>query len=67
LSGKSTFNSDINYDGKVNTGDLGSLNQAKTNFNKGIFDATADINGDGLINTLDASALTADIKLKLSV
>ncbi|MCX5984418.1 MAG: dockerin type I domain-containing protein [Nostocales cyanobacterium LacPavin_0920_SED1_MAG_38_18] len=67
LSGKSTFNSDINYDGKVNTGDLGSLNQARTNFNKGIFDATTDINGDGLINTLDASALTADIKLKLSV
>ncbi|MTJ42475.1 Calx-beta domain-containing protein [Dolichospermum flos-aquae] len=67
LSGKSTFNSDINYDGKVNTGDLGSLNQARTNFNKGIFDGTADITGDGLINTLDASALTADIKLKLSV
>ena len=67
LSGKSTFNSDINYDGKVNTGDLGSLNQARTNFNKGIFDATTDINGDGLINTLDASALTADIRLKLSV
>ncbi|WP_217359757.1 dockerin type I domain-containing protein, partial [Dolichospermum sp. UHCC 0352] len=67
LSGKSTFNSDINYDGKVNTGDLGSLNQAKTNFDNGIFDATADITGDGFINTLDASALIADIKLKLSV
>ena len=67
LSGKSTFNSDINYDGKVNTGDLGSLNQARTNFNKGIFDGTADITGDGLINTLDARALTADIRLKLSV
>nr|WP_168652943.1 MULTISPECIES: choice-of-anchor L domain-containing protein [unclassified Dolichospermum] len=67
LSGKSTFNSDINYDGKVNTGDLGSLNQAKKNFDNGIFDATADITGDGFINTLDASALTADIKLKLSV
>ena len=67
LSGKSTFNSDINYDGKVNTGDLGSLNLAKTNFNKGIFDATADINRDGLIDTLDVNALTADIKLKLSV
>ncbi|WP_053538080.1 Calx-beta domain-containing protein [Anabaena sp. WA102] len=67
LSGKSTFNSDINYDGKVNTGDLGSLNQARTNFNRGIFDGTADINGDGLISTLDANALTADIRLKLSV
>jgi hypothetical protein len=67
LSGKSTFNSDINYDGKVNTGDLGSLNQARTNFNRGIFDGTADITGDGLISTLDASALTADIRLKLSV
>ncbi|MFM7371402.1 MAG: hypothetical protein ACKO2Z_27145, partial [Sphaerospermopsis kisseleviana] len=53
LSGKSTFNSDINYDGRVGTGDLGPLNNARRNFNNGIYDGTADINGDGLINNND--------------
>jgi len=67
LSGKSTFNSDINYDGKVNTGDLGSLNQARVNYNKGILDPTADINGDGIINNLDVSVLLSENKQSVFV
>jgi hypothetical protein len=65
LSGKSTFNSDVNYDGKVNTGDLGSLNQARMNYNKGILDPTADITGDGLFNNLDVAMLQSENKLSL--
>lgn len=47
LVGASTFNSDINYDGSVNLGDLGVFNNAV-----GVtpVDPTADINGDGAIN-----------------
>lgn len=47
LVGASTFNSDINYDGNVNLGDLGVFNSAV-----GVtpVDPTADINGDGAIN-----------------
>lgn len=47
LVGASTFNSDINYDGSVNLGDLGVFNNAV-----GIVpvDPTADINGDAAIN-----------------
>ncbi|MFM7572519.1 MAG: hypothetical protein ACKO4S_05180, partial [Snowella sp.] len=62
LSGKSTFNSDINYDGIVGTGDLGPLNQARANYKKGILDPTADINGDGMINSLDVSVLSSENK-----
>jgi hypothetical protein len=62
LSGKSTFNSDINYNGIVNTGDLGPLNLARKNYNQGIFDPTADINGDGMINSLDVSVLLSENK-----
>jgi hypothetical protein len=65
LSGKSTFNSDINYDGKVNTGDLGSLNQAAKNYKLGIFDPTTDINGDGMINSLDVSVLLSENKMSV--
>ena len=47
LVGASTFNSDINYDGSVNLGDLGVFNSAV-----GVVpvDPTADINGDAAIN-----------------
>ncbi|PZV25436.1 MAG: hypothetical protein DCF12_14945 [Snowella sp.] len=67
LSGKSTFNSDINYDGKVNTGDLGPLNLARKNYNQGIFDPTADINGDGLFNNADVLMLQSENKQSLFV
>jgi hypothetical protein len=60
LSGKSTFNSDINYDGKVSTGDLGSLNQAKLKY-----DPTADIDGNGVINNLDVSVLLSENKMSV--
>ena len=58
LSGKSTFDSDITYDGLVSFGDLGPLNaywgSESSNAN---FDATADINGDGVINGNDVEVL----------
>ncbi len=60
LSGKSTFNSDINYDGRVGAGDLGPLNNARRNFNNGIYDGTADINGDGLINSADVTIFNSE-------
>lgn len=47
LSGASTFNSDINYDGAVNFTDLGVFNNA---FGAPSVDPTADINGDAAIN-----------------
>ncbi|MFM7573716.1 MAG: hypothetical protein ACKO4S_11380 [Snowella sp.] len=65
LVGQSTFNSDVNYDGKVGTGDLGSLNQGKANLKKGIYDPTADINGDSLFNNLDVAMLQSENKLSL--
>ena len=65
LSGKSTFNSDVNYDGKVGVDDLGSLNQGKANLKKGIYDPTADITGDGLFNNLDVAMLQSENKLSL--
>lgn len=50
LSGASTFNSDINYDGAVNFTDLGVFNNA---FGAPSVDPTADINGDAAINLGD--------------
>lgn len=47
LSGASTFNSDINYDGAVNLTDLGVFNNA---YGAPTVDPTADINGDAAIN-----------------
>jgi len=65
LSGKSTFNSDINYDGRVGTGDLGALNNALKNFKNGIYDGTADINGDSLINNADLTVFSSERNLSL--
>lgn len=58
LSGKSTFESDINYDGLVSFGDLGPLN---ANWGRddqsNNWDPTADINGDGLVSFGDLGLL----------
>ncbi|MBE9073385.1 SdrD B-like domain-containing protein [Microcystis sp. LEGE 08355] len=66
LTGKSTFNSDITYNGKVDRGDLAPLQAA---FNSSIggskYDPTADINGDGGINLGDFLVLTSDYGLSL--
>ncbi|WP_177169546.1 choice-of-anchor L domain-containing protein [Cylindrospermopsis raciborskii] len=59
LQGKSTYDADINYDGKVSFGDLGPLNNAYKNFKEGIYDSTADINGDGDVGLGDLGLLTA--------
>ena len=68
LSGRSTFNSDISYDGAVNLGDLGIFN---ANFGSQIgdanFDFTADINRDGRINLGDLGVLNAEFGLSLPV
>ena len=67
LAGQSTFNSDINYDGSVNFGDLGPLN-----VNFGLtsadpnFDPTADINGDGAVNFGDLGPLNVEFGSVLS-
>jgi len=60
LEGHSTFDADINYDGKVNLGDLGVLraNYLKTTTSLG-WDPTADINQDGTINLGDYGLLRA--------
>ena len=67
LAGKSTFNSDINYDGLVSFGDLGSLNSnwgsESTDAN---WDATADINGDGLIGFGDLGQLNDEWNQELT-
>lgn len=51
LQGKSTYASDVNYDGSVNFGDMGIFNNnfglTSTSPN---WDPTADINGDGAVN-----------------
>lgn len=67
LSGQSTFNGDISYDGTVDSGDLDVLS---TNFgtttSSSNFDPTADINGDGRINLTDLGLLNAQFGLSLS-
>jgi hypothetical protein len=65
LSGKSTFNSDINYDGRVGVGDLGVLNNARKNFKSNIYDGTADINGDNLIDNSDLTIFNSEKNLSL--
>lgn len=60
LAGKATFHADVNYDGRVNFGELGILN---SNFGRRAgdpgWDPTADINGDGFINLADLGLLNA--------
>jgi len=60
IEGHSTFDADINYDGKVNLGDLGVLraNYLKTTTSPD-WDPTADINQDGTINLGDYGLLRA--------
>ena len=61
LAGKSTFNSDISYDGQVNLADLGVLN---TRFGSSQgdtrYDSSADITGDGLINLAELAILNVE-------
>ena len=66
LRGVSTFNSDVNYDARVNLGDLGPLNAnwGKTPADPN-WDPTADINGDDVINLSDFSPLTSEFGLSL--
>lgn len=60
LVGKPTFHADLNYDGRVNLGELGVLN---SNFGRRAggagWDPTADINGDGIINLADLGLFNA--------
>ena len=67
LEGQSTFNSDINYDGLVSLGDLGTLNSnwgiQSTDAN---WDATADINGDGLVGIGDLGLLNSEWNQELT-
>ncbi|QNP30991.1 cadherin repeat domain-containing protein [Cylindrospermopsis curvispora] len=60
LRGKSTFNGDLSYDGKVSFGDLGPLtaNWDRTSITTP-WDPTADINGDGKVGFGDLGQLTA--------
>ena len=67
LAGKSTFDSDISYDGIVSSGDLGSLNvnwgieDTDTNWNP-----TADINGDGIVSSGDLGTLNTEWNQELT-
>jgi predicted outer membrane repeat protein len=66
LTGKSTFNSDISYDGKVNLTDLTTLQRpglfgsssGQTNY-----DPTADITGDGRINLAELVPFNSEFGL----
>jgi predicted outer membrane repeat protein len=66
LTGKSTFNSDISYDGRVNLTDLTTLQRpglfgsssGQTNY-----DPTADITGDGRINLSELVPLNSEFGL----
>ncbi|AKE63695.1 Alkaline phosphatase [Microcystis aeruginosa NIES-2549] len=66
LTGKSTFNSDISYDGRVNLTDLNTLQRpglfgsssGQTNY-----DPTADITGDGRINLSELVPLNSEFGL----
>ncbi|MDB9421668.1 cadherin domain-containing protein [Microcystis aeruginosa CS-563/04] len=66
LTGKSTFNSDISYDGRVNLTDLTTLQRpglfgsssGQTNY-----DPTADITGDGRINLAELVPFNSEFGL----
>ena len=67
LSGKSTFNSDISYDGLVSFGDLGSLNATwGSESTDASWDATADINGDSFVNSNDLDVLNGQWNQELT-
>ncbi len=63
LAGKSTFNSDISYDGQVNLTDLGTLQTPGlfgSSNGQSNYDPTADITGDGQINLGELVTLNAE-------
>ena len=63
LAGKSTFNSDISYDGQVNLTDLGTLQKPRlfgSANGQSNYDPTADITGDGRINLAELIPLNAE-------
>ncbi len=64
LAGKSTFNSDISYDGQVNLTDLGTLQTPGlfgSSNGQSNYDPTADITGDGQINLGELVTLNAEL------
>jgi hypothetical protein len=61
LLGRSTYASDISYDGRVNLTDLGPLNASFGTVNGDEnYDPTADINLDGRVNLTDLGPLNAE-------
>ncbi|WP_107671163.1 cadherin repeat domain-containing protein [Cyanothece sp. BG0011] len=63
LAGKSTFNSDVSYDGQVNLTDLGVLQRPGlfgSQNGQSNYDPTADITGDGVINLAELVPLNAE-------
>lgn len=61
LLGRSTYASDISYDGRVNLTDLGPLNASfGTTEEDENYDPTADINLDGRVNLTDLGPLNAE-------
>ena len=68
LSGRSTFNSDINYDGVVDSTDMDVFNANLGNqIGDANFDPTADINGDGIIDLEDLELLNAEFGMLISL
>lgn len=66
LTGKSTFNSDISYDGRVNLTDLSVLLRPGlfgSSNGQANYDPTADITGDGRINLAELVPLNAEFGL----
>ncbi|PNW37122.1 UNVERIFIED_CONTAM: hypothetical protein BEN50_01990 [Euhalothece sp. KZN 001] len=63
LAGKSTYNSDVDYDGTVNLEDLAVLEGVTFPSSVGDvgYEATADINGDGKINRGELIPLNAEL------
>ena len=68
LSGRSTFNSDINYDGAVELRDIEVFNaNLGSEIGDANFDPTADINGDGIINSEDLEILNTEFGMLISL